>query len=334
MVAAKCGVPLPKREFISPEEAEEAGLRRQLLDLHEAATSYFEEKLKSPEGALAREYLAGRGVTAEAIKKFRIGYAPESFNALRERLSGWRTRRRCGSSGLFSAKEQEDGTLGRLYERFRQADDVSDLQRERAGDRVYGAGAGRRAREGGLGQVHQLAGDAALFEGAGAVQPGQGQGGRCGTLEFALLVEGQMDCISVFMRGIQNVIATSGTAFTEHAGGAAAAAYEERGGELRSGYGGGEGGGEVDGAADGRGFTIKVVTLEGGLDPDRYMRERGVEAYMAAIRGARRQSDYLIERARQSFRGRAAEAKVKAMNFLLPHIRRMPEKLAAGPVRA
>ena len=34
-------------------------------------------------------------------------------------------------------------------------------------------------------------------------------------MEFALLVEGQMDCISVYMRGIQNVIATSGTAFTE-----------------------------------------------------------------------------------------------------------------------
>ena len=76
------------------------------------------------------------------------------------------------------------------------------------------------------------------------------------------------------------------------------------------------------------GFTIKIVTLEGGLDPDRYIRERGVEAYTAAVRGARRQSDYLIERARQMFPGASAEQKVKAMNYLLPHIRRMPEKLA------
>jgi len=75
------------------------------------------------------------------------------------------------------------------------------------------------------------------------------------------------------------------------------------------------------------GFTIKVVTLEGGLDPDRFIRERGVEAYAAAIRGARRQSDYLIERARQSFPGTGAEAKIKAMNYLLPHIRRIPQKL-------
>jgi len=76
------------------------------------------------------------------------------------------------------------------------------------------------------------------------------------------------------------------------------------------------------------GFSIKIITLEDGLDPDRYVRERGVQAYMAAIRAARRQSDYLIERARQSFPGASAEQKVKAMNFLLPHIRRLPDMLA------
>ena len=53
-----------------------------------------------------------------------------------------------------------------------------------------------------------------------------------------------------------------------------------------------------------------------------------MEAYTAAVRGARRQSDYLIERARAAFPGASAEQKVKALNFLLPHIRRMPEKLA------
>ena len=48
----------------------------------------------------------------------------------------------------------------------------------------------------------------------------------------------------------------------------------------------------------------------------------------AALRGARRQADYLIDRARAAFPGASAEQNVKAMNFLLPHIRRMPEKLA------
>ena len=88
IVAQKCGIPLPKREFSSPEEAAGARLRTKLLELHETAAAWFEEQMRGPEGALAREYLAGRGLSEEGIKKFRIGYAPDSFNALRDRLSG------------------------------------------------------------------------------------------------------------------------------------------------------------------------------------------------------------------------------------------------------
>jgi DNA primase len=146
--------------------------------------------------------------------------------------------------------------------------------------------------------------------------------------EFALLVEGQMDCISVFLRGIQNVIATSGTAFTEQQ----VAILKRHTSQVVVNF-------DPDAAGSNaaeksiallteEGFNIKIVTLDGGLDPDRYIRERGVDAYTAAIRGSRRQADYLIERARLAFPGASAEQKQKAMNFLLPHIRRMPEKLA------
>ena len=146
--------------------------------------------------------------------------------------------------------------------------------------------------------------------------------------DFALLVEGQMDCISVYMAGIHNVCATSGTAFTEmqvrllsrftkravvnfdpDTAGAAAA---ERSISLLTE----------------EGFEVKVIALEGGLDPDRFVREHGIQAYMAALRTAKRHSDYLIDRARTLFPGRTADAKVKAMNFLLPHIRRMPSGIA------
>src|SRR5579871_6908923 len=111
IVAQKCGIPLPKREFSSPEEAAEARLRARLLELHEAATAWFEEQLQAPEGASAREYLAGRGMTPEGIKVFRIGYAPESYNALRDRLSPTADQEALRASGLFSSKEQGDGTM-------------------------------------------------------------------------------------------------------------------------------------------------------------------------------------------------------------------------------
>ena len=137
-----------------------------------------------------------------------------------------------------------------------------------------------------------------------------------------------MDCISVYMAGIHNVVATSGTAFTEtqvrllgrftkrvivnfDPDTAGANAAEKSIAMLT----------EED-------FDVKLVTLDGGLDPDRFVRERGIQAYGAELREAKRHSDYLIERARHLFPGHAAEAKVSAMNFLLPHIRRM-----AHPIR-
>jgi DNA primase len=143
-----------------------------------------------------------------------------------------------------------------------------------------------------------------------------------------------MDCISVFLRGIQNVIATSGTAFTEQQ----VAILKRHTSQVVVNF-------DPDAAGSNaaeksiallteEGFTIKIVTLDGGLDPDRYIRERGVEAYTAALRGARRQADYLIERARLLFPGASAEQKVKAMNFLLPHIRRLPEKLSRNQFAA
>jgi len=323
-VAQKCGIPLPKREYNSPEEAAEAQMRRKLLDLHEAATAWFEEQLRSPEGALAREYLAGRGVTPEAIKTFRVGYAPDNFNALRERLSSMADADALRASGLFSWKEQDDGSAGRMYDRFRKRV-MFPIANESGRVIAFTA----RALETGdkAGPKYINSPETPLYSKGQVLFNLDKAKGPIRSMEFALLVEGQMDCISVFMRGIQSVIATSGTAFTEQQvallrrhttnvvvnfdpDAAGANAAEKSIGLLTE-----------------EGFQIKVVTLDGGLDPDRFIRERGVDAYIAAIRGARRQSDYLIERARQQFPGAGADSKIKAMNYLLPHIRRIPEKL-------
>jgi len=120
VVAQKCGIPLPKREFSSPEEAAGARLRTRLLELQETAAAWFEEQLRGPGGALAREYLAGRGMTTEGIKTFRIGFAPDGFHALHERLRGMADEETLRASGLFSSKEQGDGGQGPIYDRFRK----------------------------------------------------------------------------------------------------------------------------------------------------------------------------------------------------------------------
>ena len=325
IVAQKCGIPLPKREFSSPEQAAEARLRVKLLELHETATAWFEEQLRGPEGALAREYLAGRGLSAEGIKTFRIGYAPDSFNALRDRLSGMADNETLRASGLFASKEQGDGSQGPIYDRFRKRV-IFPIANESGRVIAFTARTLETGEKAGAKYINSP--ETPLYSKSLVLFNLDKARTAIRQMEFAVLVEGQMDCISVYLRGIQNVIATSGTAFTEQQvallrrhtsqvvvnfdpDAAGASAAEKSIALLTE-----------------EGFTIKIVTLDGGLDPDRFVRERGVEAYKAALRGARRQSDYLIERARQLFPGASAEQKVKAMNYLLPHIRRMPEMLA------
>ena len=325
IVAGKCGIPLPKREFSSPEEAAGARLRAKLLELHETATAWFQEQLAGPEGAVAREYLAGRGLTPEGIKTFRIGYAPDSFNALRDRLSGMADAETLRASGLFASKEHEDGTQGSIYDRFRKRV-VFPICNESGRVIAFTARTLETGDKAGAKYINSP--ETPLYTKSLVLFNLDKARKAIREMEFALLVEGQMDCISVYLRGIKNVIATSGTAFTEQQ----VALLKRHTSQLVVNF-------DPDAAGSNaaeksiallteEGFTIKIVTLDGGLDPDRYIRERGVEAYTAALRGSRRQSDYLIERARMMFPGASAEQKVKAMNYLLPHIRRMPEKLA------
>jgi DNA primase len=74
-------------------------------------------------------------------------------------------------------------------------------------------------------------------------------------------------------------------------------------------------------------FQIKVLTLEQGFDPDLYIRRKGKDAYGEAMRGSQKYFDYLIDRARSSFPIRTPEGKVKAVNYLLPHIQRVPSRI-------
>src|SRR5580704_376988 len=105
LVAQKLGIPLPKTTYSSPAEAKEAKLRAQLLDIQERAAAFFQECLKRPEGARAREYLQGRGLDEETIARFRIGYAPDSGFLLRDRLVGEFSEEALRESGLFSWKQ-------------------------------------------------------------------------------------------------------------------------------------------------------------------------------------------------------------------------------------
>jgi DNA primase len=334
-VAQKVGIELPKQQFSGPAEAAEAKLRGQLLDMHERACAFFEEQLRKPEAAKAREYLAGRGLDEKAIALFRIGFAPESGFLLRDRLKSSFDEDAMRASGLLSWKDSGaddrrpkadgDQKTPALYSKFRNRITFPICNEQ---GRIIAFTGRTLATDEKAGPKYLNSPETPIYSKSRVLFNLDKAKEAIRQLGYSILVEGQMDCISVFNAGFHNVIASSGTAFTEaqvrllgrfgknivvnfdpdNAGAAAA----ERSLALLV---------EED-------FNIKVLTLEAGFDPDLYVRRKGRDAYANELKdNSRPYFDYLIERARAQFATKTPAGKVQAVNFLLPHIQRVPSRI-------
>src|SRR5215469_14165034 len=363
LVAQRLNIPVPKATYSTPGEAKEARLRGQLLEVHDRAVAFFQECLRRPDGDRAREYVAGRGLNDEMIAKFRIGYAPDSGFLLRDRLKSVFSEDVLRESGLFSWKTPEgagDVDVPKAGTRPTTEDLNPTTNDQRPGAELAPKTDDRRPataamyskfRNRVMFPISSEAGRVIAFTGR-TLSADEKAGPKylnspetpiysksrvlfnldlakewIKKFEYAILVEGQMDCISVYNAGFQNVIASSGTAFTEvqakllgrfskniivnfDPDTAGAAAAERSLALLVS-----------------EDFQIKVLTLDAGLDPDLYIRRKGRDAYEEALRRSQKYFDYLIERARKLFPARTPESKVKAVNYLLPHIQRVPSRI-------
>jgi DNA primase len=341
-VAQKCGIPLPKVTYSSPEEAREAKLRGALVAMQEKACAWFEEQLKRPEAAHAREYLAGRGLTTEIIEKFRIGYAPDSGFLLRDRLKGDFDEELLKASGLFSWKEADgrsptaDGKTEAnqpsaaghrplaIYSKFRNRV-MFPICNE--GGKVIAFTGRTLATDEKSGPKYLNSPETGIYSKSRVLFNLDKAKEAIRKLDYAILVEGQMDCISVFAAGMHNVIASSGTAFTEPQAKLLARFSHKIVVNFDPDTAGAAAAERSLGLLVGEDFEIKVLTLEQGFDPDLFIRRKGVAAYGAALKAAPRYFDYLIDRARTLFPPRTPEAKVKAVNYLIPHVQRVPNRI-------
>jgi DNA primase len=136
-----------------------------------------------------------------------------------------------------------------------------------------------------------------------------------------------MDCISVFAAGFHNVIASSGTAFTELQAKLLGRFSKNVVVNFDPDTAGARATERTLGLLTEEEFTIRVLSLETGFDPDLFIRRKGKDAYGSALKHSQKYFDYLIDRARAQFPARNADSKVKALNHLLPHIQRVPSRI-------
>jgi DNA primase len=224
-LAGEAGLAVPQA---TPQERERAQRQKTLLEAAEAAAVFYEQRLWAPGGSRAREYLQERGLDAETIRRFRLGWAPGDRQGLRHALGPEFSDALLVEAGLVRRVEEEAATD---YFRNRVMFPITD----RAG-RVIAFG----GRVLGDGQPKYLnSPDSALFEkgrvlygwsqaraaiiregaasGPGAMPHGAMPRGAMprGAMPGAIVTEGYMDVIALHRAGFATAVAPLGTALTE-----------------------------------------------------------------------------------------------------------------------
>ncbi len=320
IVAEKCGIAIPRPKERSPEERKENQQRSVLVEMHREAQSYFVKQLEGTlEGKAARAYLEDRGLDKDTISRFGIGYAPSGGDLLLRHLKIKYPEKLLVESGLISRDQS-----GRLFDRFRRRI-TFPIANESAKIVAFGA------RALGDDQPKYLnSPETPIYSKSNVLYHLDRAKDSLRRQDFAILVEGYMDAIAVARAGFGNVVASCGTALAEsqikllgrftkrvivnYDPDVAGQAATER--SLSTLL-------EQD-------FEVRVLSLppvgDKKADPDLYIREKGKEAYEKQLREALPYINYLANRTR-SMDLTTAEGKLKALNYLLPYLQKIPNKM-------
>ena len=323
-LAERSGVEIPDTD---PQKDAERRRERETTDriahcLDEAAGFYVRMMTEHPHGELARTCHEQRGVDAETAARFRLGYAPDAWDALvtlfREKQ---RSPRDAEAAGLVVPRRSRDG----YYDRFRHRlmFPVSDAQGRIvafSGRALPPTSSEEEAREAPAKYINSPEGPLyqkgkllyGLWEGRVSIR-------RQG---WALLCEGNFDVVCLHQHGLDNAVAPLGTALTSDQA-RLLRRFAERVVVLFDGDGAGR---KAVRAAFPHltevGLPAKVVALPQGHDPDSFLREFGAESLRERIEGAPGIVEHLIDEAASNSTGDAA-ATADAISSLGPVLKRV-----------
>ncbi|MDI3298337.1 MAG: DNA primase [Bacillota bacterium] len=281
-LARRAGIELD--EPSDPRERERRRRRRAVEEALELAAGWFADWLRAPEGAAARRYLEERGVSADGVRAFGLGWAPGG-NRLLQRLEAAGIERSVAQAAGLVA----DGEHG-FYDRFRERL-IFPIRDERG--RLVGFG-GRLLGEGQPKYLNSP--ESEIFSKRRILYGLDRAAVRIRNRRRAILVEGYMDALTAQQAGFEETVASLGTALTSEQ----VEILRRLAGEVVICY-------DADSAGEqatlrglellrAAGLRLRVAELPEGKDPDELIRRRGPGAFQAVVENARPWLEYRFER--------------------------------------
>ena len=308
-LAQRIGLEIPKTD-LSPAEREREEERQRLYEICDLAADYFHNCLtKTRMGAVGIEYFKKRGLSAQTIVDFKLGFAPPQWDRLyrdfRER--GYREKDLI-KSGLCLTKN------GKTYDRFRGRC-MFPIRDDKG--RVVAFG-GRIVEEGEPKYLNSP--ESPIFHKGDLLFAMERARKEIRRTKQAVLVEGYMDVVGVHNLGVTNVIASLGTAFTQRQAqllrricDVAIVAYDmDRAGREATR--------RAIAIARESGLKLRIATLPDGKDPDEYIKQHGAKAWEDVIAMAQNVLDYRLDEIIASHDATTADGKNMIVQEFIPEI--------------
>ena len=204
-LAAEAGLEMPKA---TPEQAAREERRATLHEVMEMATGYFESQLAGPAGREGLEYLKMRGLSAETIAEFRLGYAGSNRRGLLEFLKAKGVDEKAmADAGLIIVPDAGGAAFDRFRERI-----MFPIQDRRAQVIAFGG----RAMSSGAMAKYLNSPETSLFDKSSVLFNLHRARKPAFETSKLIVVEGYMDVIAMHQAGIAYTVAALGTALTEN----------------------------------------------------------------------------------------------------------------------
>src|SRR6266481_304086 len=317
IVAEKTGVPLPKMVDDSRFEARKRD-SDQVIELNQWALQWWQDQLESKSAAAIRDYLKERGVSKETRQAFRLGFAPDSWDALSTHLrQKGASQEQIEKSGLVVKKEE-----GGSYDRFRGRlmFPVIDAQ-----GRPIAFG-GRTLEPEGEPKYLNSPETSAYTKGRHlfGLNLTRDEIRRAG---FAILVEGYLDLIVPYQFGVRNVVASLGTALTPEQVKLVARFARK----VVVNYDGDRAGVQAAKRAIetilADDIEVKVLVLPDNADPDDFIRKHGVTEYQRRRGEAQPHIQFVIDQAVRDRNLHSPADKAAAIEETLPFVRAVRSRI-------